>query len=196
VIVATNGYTDSLIPNLSKTILPIHPIQMASEPLPEEVIGDVLPQGHTISDSRRVIMYARREPDNRMIYGGHGTADTGRGIGGFDWLRKDVARVFPQLSHVKWTHHWGGHIAITQDHLPHMHEPQEGLLVGLGYNGRGVAMSNVMGRVLAQRVLGAGKDALAFPSSPVKTIPYRRFQVGGMGTAIWFMKLLDYLETR
>lgn len=196
VIVATNGYTDNLIPKLAKTILPIHPIQMASEPLHDDVIGAVLPEGHTISDSRRVIMYARREPDNRMIYGGHGTEDTGSGIGGFDWLRKDVARVFPQLATVKWDYHWGGRIAITEDHLPHLHEPKKGLLVGLGYNGRGVAMSNVMGRVLAERVLGKDKDALAFPSSPVKAIPYRMFQVGGMGTAVWFMKLLDYLETR
>ena len=196
VIVATNGYTDSLIPNLSKTIMPVHPIQMATDPLPDDVIGTVLPKGHTISDSRRVIMYARREPDNRMVYGGHGTEDTGRGMGGFDWLRKDLARVFPQLADVKWTYNWGGRIAITQDHLPHLHEPREGLLVGLGYNGRGVAMSNVMGRTLAERVLGAGPDTLAFPTSPVKTMPFRAFQLTGMGTAIWFMKLLDYLESR
>ena len=196
VIVATNGYTDSLIPQLSTTIMPVHPIQMATDPLPEDVIGAVLPEGHTISDSRRVIMYARREPDNRMVYGGHGTEDTGRGMGGFDWLRRDLARVFPQLAGVEWKYHWGGRIAITQDHLPHLHEPQEGLLVGLGYNGRGVAMSNVMGRVLAERVLGADKDKLAFPSSPIKAMPFRAFQLTGMGTAIWFMKLLDYLESR
>ena len=196
VIVATNGYTDSLIPQLAKSIMPVHPIQMATDPLPDEVIGAVLPEGHTISDSRRVIMYARREPDNRMVYGGHGTEDTGRGMGGFAWLRRDLARVFPQLADVTWKYHWGGRIAITQDHLPHLHEPQAGLLVGLGYNGRGVAISNVMGRTLAERVLGAGPDTLAFPTSRVKTMPFRGFQLTGMGTAIWFMKLMDYLESR
>jgi sarcosine oxidase len=196
VIVATNGYTDSLIPQLAKTIMPVHPIQMATDPLPDEVIGTVLPDGHTISDSRRVIMYARREPDNRMVYGGHGTEDTGRGMGGFAWLRRDLARVFPQLADVTWKYHWGGRIAITQDHLPHLHEPQAGLLVGLGYNGRGVAMSNVMGRTLAERALGAEANALAFPLAPIKAMPLRGFQLMGMGTAIWFMKLMDYLESR
>ena len=196
VIVATNGYSDDLIPKLSKSIIPITPIQIATDPLPESVIGNVLSEGHTISDSRRIIMYSRREPDNRMVYGGHGNILENGKIRGVDWLIKDAVRVFPQLRGVKWTYQWGGRIAITEDHLPHLHEPKSGLLVGLGYNGRGVAMSNVMGRVMAERVLGAAPDQLPFPTTPVKKVPMRAIQMGGMGTAIWFMRLLDYLETR
>ena len=55
---------------------------------------------HTISDSRRIIMYARREPDNRMVYGGHGQLDKSGNLRGFDWLIKDAIRVFPQLKDV------------------------------------------------------------------------------------------------
>ncbi len=109
---------------------------------------------------------------------------------------KDAVRVFPQLRGVKWRYSWSGRIAITDDHLPHLHEPKPGLLVGLGYNGRGVAMSNVMGRVLAQRVLGAAADSLAFPTTAIKEVPFRSVQVFGLGPAIWTMRLLDYLETR
>mgnify|MGYP001950899045 CR=1 FL=1 len=196
VIVATNGYTGDLIPALSKSIMPVTPIQIATESLPESVIGTVLPEGHTISDSRRVIMYARREPDNRMVYGSHGKILPSGEIGGVDRLIKDAVRVFPQLEGVDWTYKWGGRIAITDDHLPHLHEPQKGILVGLGYNGRGVAMSNVMGRVMADRVIGVDADALPFPVSPISKIPLRSVQMAGMGTAIWFMRLLDYLETR
>ena len=196
VIVATNGYTDSLIPKLSKTILPLTPIQIATDPLPEDVIGSVLPGGHTISDSRRVIMYARREPDNRMVYGGFGKVLPNGDFAGFDWLIKDAIRVFPQLRDVKWTHGWGGRVALTDDHLPHVHEPKDGLLVGLGYNGRGVAMSHVVGRVLAERALGKAADQLAFPTIPIKAYPYRALTQAGTGPAIWVMRLLDYLETR
>ncbi|MGB3243350.1 MAG: FAD-binding oxidoreductase [Sulfitobacter sp.] len=196
VIVATNGYTDNLIPKLAKSVIPVHPVQMATEALPPEVIDTILPQGHTISDSRRVIMYARREPGNRMVYGGHGKALPNGQIAGFDWLRRDAERVFPQLKGVGWSHRWGGRIAITDDHLPHLHEPRKGLLVGLGYNGRGVAMSNVMGRVMAERVLGKAGDALPFPTSPIKAIPFQGVQVRGLGSVVWFMKLMDYLETR
>lgn len=196
VIVATNGYSDSLIPNLAPSIIPVTTIQIATDPLPQETIGSVLSQGHTISDSRRVIMYARREPDDRMVYGSCGTVGRNGEIGGFDWLQRDAERVFPQLKGVAWTYRWGGRIALTEDHLPHLHEPQPGLVVGLGYNGRGVAMSHVMGRVLAERVLGADAGALAFPVTDVKPMAFRRIKGTVLGTAIWFMRLLDYLETR
>ncbi|MEM8572555.1 MAG: FAD-binding oxidoreductase [Pseudomonadota bacterium] len=196
VLVATNGYTDSLIPKLASSILPATPIQIATDPLPQEVIGSILPDGHTISDSRRVIMYARREPDNRVVYGGIGMRDLTGALGGFDWLVKDAERVFPQLKGLDWPHRWGGRIALTDDHLPHLHEPQDGILVGLGYNGRGVAMSHVMGRVMAQRVLGAAPEDLPFPVGPIKAFPNRAVKATGMATAIWVLRLMDYLETR
>lgn len=196
VVVATNGYSDTLVPGLANTIFPITPIQIATEPLPDEVIASILPQGHTISDSRRVIMYARREPDNRIVYGGHGEPDRNGALSGFDWLKRDAERVFPQLRGVGWTHRWGGRIAVTEDHLPHLHEPQPGLIAGLGYNGRGVAMSNVMGRVMAERILGAAPEDMPFPVSQIASIPLRRLKVLGMKPVIRWMKLLDYLETR
>ena len=196
VVVATNAYSDDLLPGLSKSIVPLTPIQIATEPLPDAVIGSILPEGHTISDSRRVIMYARREPDNRLVYGGLGRPDRGGQFSGYDWLQRDAERVYPQLGGVTWSHKWGGHIAITDDHLPHLHEPRPGLLVGLGYNGRGVAMSTVVGRLLSERVLGADANDLALPVSKIKPVFLRQGKMFGMGPAIWFMRLLDYLETR
>ncbi|WP_372573483.1 NAD(P)/FAD-dependent oxidoreductase [Ruegeria jejuensis] len=194
VIVATNGYSAALLPDLPKTIIPLTPIQIATAPLPDSVAAEILPEGHTISDSRRVIMYARREPDNRMVYGGLGRMDRRGGLSGFDWLKRDACRVYPQLEQAEWTHEWGGTIAITDDHLPHLHEPEPGLLIGLGYNGRGVAMSHVMGRVLAERALGAPPESLPFPITPPRRVPLRALKLAGMETAIRAMRLMDRLE--
>ena len=196
VVVATNGYSDQLVDGLNRSIIPLSPIQIATEPLPTSVIDDILPDGHTISDSRRVIMYARREPDNRVVYGGIGKAGRDGAFSGFDWLQKDAARVFPQLEGARWTHRWGGQIALTQDHLPHLHEPRPGVLVGLGYNGRGVAMANVMGRVMAERLLGAASHSLPFPTTEIRAVSLRAVKMFGLGTAIGFMRFLDWLETR
>ncbi|MBL4629455.1 MAG: FAD-binding oxidoreductase [Roseicyclus sp.] len=196
VVVATNGYSDGLVQGLASSVIPITPIQIATDPLPPDIIDEILPEGHTISDSRRVIMYARREPDNRMVYGGHGECDKQGNLSGFDWLVNDAERVFPQLRGVTWSHRWGGRIAVTEDHLPHLHEPQQGLIVGLGYNGRGVAMSNVMGRVMAERILGATPETLPFPVTKIAGIPLRNLKMIGMKHVIRWMKFLDYLETR
>ena len=196
VIFATNAYSDEALPKLAKSVLPLAPIQIATDPLAPEIIDAILPQGHTISDTRRIIMYARREPDNRMVFGGHGHLDRNNVVGGFEWLLRDVERIFPQLKGVNWRYRWGGKIAVTEDRLPHFHEPKPGLLAGLGYNGRGVAMSHVMGKLLAERVLGAQPESLPFPTTSLKAMPYRSIQLMEESTAIAWMRMLDKLESR
>lgn len=194
VILATNAYTDGLLQGLSKTFMPMIPIQIATDPLSEEQIAPILPGGQTISDTRRVIMYARREPGNQMVFGGLGRLTWSGDVDGYDWLARDASRIFPTLATVDWKYRWCGRIAITADRLPHFHEPKKGLIAGLGYNGRGVAMSLVMGRVLAERALGASPEVLPFPVSSVRSMPFRATQMMGKGFAIWWMRLLDRLE--
>lgn len=113
-------------------------------------------------NKRRIIMYARRQADDRMVFGGHGHLDQNGQAGGFDWLVRDVEIIFPQLKGVNWRYRWGDKIAVTDDRLPHFYEPHQGLIAGLGYNGREVAMSHVMGKLLAERALGEKPGNLPF----------------------------------
>ncbi len=196
VVLATNGYTDSLFTGLASTIMPLVPIQIATDALDDRQLENILPKGHTISDSRRIIMYARREPGNQFIYGGLGRLAPSGKIAGFDWLVNDAERVFPVLKGVHWKYRWGGKIALTSDHLPHLHEPKNGLIAGLGYNGRGVAMSNVVGRIIAERVLGAEQQSLELPITDIKKYPFKAVQMVGKGAVINWMRFLDFVETR
>ena len=61
---------------------------------------------------------------------------------------------------MEWTHAWGGDVALTRDHLPGLHLLAPGVMAGLGYNGRGVGMATVMGKVLADWASGEPDDAL------------------------------------
>ena len=196
VVLATNGYTDGLLPGLARSVLPLHPVQIATDPLSDDQIGAILPDGHTISDTRRMIMYARRGPGNRAVFGGIGFRRPLGGLAGRRWLLQDVAKVFPSLRSVKWTYFWGGKIALTADRIPHLHEPAPGMVTGLGYNGRGVAMSLVMGRILADRVSGAAPEVLPFPISPIKPFAFRETQRAGSGIAMSLMRLRDAMEFR
>jgi sarcosine oxidase len=139
-------------------------------------------------------MYCRREPAGQFIYGGMGYRTPAGGVGGWSWLYKDAARIFPSLKGVKWSYRWGGTIAVTPDRVPHMYEPQPGLICGLGYNGRGVAMSLVMGREMARRALGAATENLPFPLAPIKPYPFREPQVLGAGVAMSYWRMLDQRE--
>lgn len=196
VLLATNGYTDGLFKGLKASILPLNPIQIATDPLEQAEVAPVLPDGHTISDTRRLIMYARREPDDRIVFGGIGYRKPFGGTAGFHHLLQDARRIFPSIRPESWRYRWSGQIALTKDRVPHFHEPAPGLVAGLGYNGRGVAMSIVMGRVLAERVLGTDREQLPFPVSPIRPMAFRNLQIVGAGAAMSAMRVRDKLEFR
>ena len=196
IIVATNGYSDALVPKLKGSVLPLTPVQMATEPLPPEQIDTIMKSGQTVSDTRRMIIYTRREPDNRIVFGGMGYRRPLAGIGGFNWMKKDVLRCFPTLRGVNWAYQWGGQIALTDDRVPHLHEPAPGLIAGLGYNGRGVAMSRVIGQVMAERALGKDQGQLSLPVATLTSYPFRTPQILGAGLAMAWMRYLDEREAR
>lgn len=196
IILATNGYSGSLSKPVMQSVLPLVPVQIATDPLPAGVISSILSGGQTISDTRRMIMYARREPDNRMVFGGIGYRQPLGGTGGFSWLLRDAKRVFPALSKVEWPYRWSGQIAMTDDHIPHFHEPEPGMLAGLGYNGRGVAMASLMGKWLAARALGADPHQLPIPCSKAEPLDWRTTQVLGACIAMPLMRIRDQMEWR
>jgi glycine/D-amino acid oxidase-like deaminating enzyme len=193
VLLCTNGYTDALWPGLARSVVSLTAVQVASEPLPDDVRDSILPGGQTLSDTRRTILYGRREPDGRMLLGSIGQGDAGR-TADFERVRREAARVFPQLAGAKWRYQWGGRVAMTEDHLPHLHEPAPGLLAGLGYNGRGVAMAIVMGRALAERALGKDAADLPFPVTPVRPYPFGGLTGVGIPLAIAWLGLRDRLD--
>jgi hypothetical protein len=82
---------------------------------------------------------------------------------------------------------------MTRDHLPHLHELAPGLLAGLGYNGRGVAMATVMGRLLAQRALGASVVELGFPVTPVLPLPLHALSGAAARATIQYLRIVDGL---
>ncbi|GIT92208.1 FAD-dependent oxidoreductase [Jannaschia pagri] len=194
VVVATNGYSDGLVPGLKRSVLTLHPIQIATDPLPEERLQSILPEGHTISDTRRLIMYARREATGQIVFGGIGFNLWGLGRRGYAWLMQDAPKIFPSLRGVTWRYRWGGRIALTADRVPHLHEPMPGLTVGLGYNGRGVAMSSIMGGELARRASGIPASDLTFPVTDISPYPAARLQSLGAGLGMAALRMRDRLD--
>lgn len=196
VLLCTNGYTDGLWPGLEETIVPLISAQAATETLPESTLAEILVNRETLADTRRVVFYTRKVDRCRLVFGSRGNSDFAGEDADVARMRAGIARVFPQLSGVRVEFCWGGRIARTPDHLPHLHEPAPGLLIGLGYNGRGVAMSTVMGRVLAERVLGKPAEELIFPTTPLRRIPLHRFRRLGVHVATGWFDLRDELDVR
>jgi len=58
-----------------------------------------------------------------------------------------------------------------------------------GYNGRGVAMANLMVRVLAERAMGKPPAEAVFPTTSLKNYPFSRLKFPGVPPAMCWMCL-------
>jgi glycine/D-amino acid oxidase-like deaminating enzyme len=193
VIVATDAYTGRLIDSLRRTLIPVPSLQVATEPLCAALRQSILPQGQSASDTWQLLRYFRLDPTGRLVMGSRGTFGNVPVAVAARHHYRAVREIYPQLAGVHFEFHWGGLVAMTRDHLPHLHEIAPGLLTGLGYNGRGVAMATVMGRVLARWALGTNAAELDFPVTSLEPIPLHRFNQIGARLAIQGLRAVDGL---
>jgi glycine/D-amino acid oxidase-like deaminating enzyme len=173
VILATNGYTDGLWPRLRQTVIAANSFQVATERLPDALRRTVLPEGHVASDTRKLLLYYRCDHDGRLIMGGRGSFREPTGPRDFRHLEKVITRVFPQLEGLRCEFHWSGRIALTRDHIPHVHRPAPGLTILLGYNGRGVAMATTLGKLVALNLIAPADHPFRFRSR--QSVRFRSF---------------------
>jgi glycine/D-amino acid oxidase-like deaminating enzyme len=193
VILATDAYTDRLADPLRRTLIPVPSFQVATEPIPENLRKTLLPEGQSASDTWHLLRYFRLDSTGRLIMGSRGTFADVPVAGAARHHYRAVREIYPQLEGIRYEYHWGGLVAMTRDHLPHLHQVAPGLLAGLGYNGRGVAMATVMGRILADWALGTPAAELAFPVTPLAPIPMHRFNQLGARIAIQCLRAMDGL---
>ena len=173
VVLATNGYTDDLWPQLRKSIINANSFQVATEPLAESVRRSILPEGHVTSDARNLLLYYRIDHTGRLIMGGRGSfrePDPSQ-PGNWSHLENVVGKLFPQAAGVPIAYRWCGHVAITRDYMPHLHEPAPGLLIDIGCQGRGVGLQTRMGQALAEYIATGNQQALPVAPSSIKPFP-------------------------
>jgi glycine/D-amino acid oxidase-like deaminating enzyme len=192
-ILATNGYTGDLWPGLRRSLVPVYSAIAATEPLPEALARTVMPTKSVLYEIGSVTVYYRLDPDNRLLMGGRGVQHDIAGPEPIRYLIDYAIRLWPGLKGVKWTHGWNGQLAITPDHYPHIHEPADGVLVCLGYNGRGVAMSSAMGPELARRTLGGPAADIAMPITGIKEIPFHALWRSGVAARVAYGRIRDSL---
>jgi glycine/D-amino acid oxidase-like deaminating enzyme len=197
VVLGTNAYTDiagSLWRGLAQTVVPVYSYLVASRPLPDSLRRTILPKGQGVSDTRRLLRYFRLDPAGRMIMGGRGKFRESRRQGDYGAVIRSAVELYPALRDCAWEFVWGGKVALTLDHLPHLHELASGVYAGLGYNGRGVAMATLMGKWLAMRAQGASDREIPFPATPLRPVPFHRWRRPFIALAVAWKRALDRLD--
>ncbi|MBP0593779.1 FAD-binding oxidoreductase [Paraburkholderia sp. LEh10] len=191
VLIATNGYTDGLWPGLKQTVIAANSFMLATEPLPPSIGATVLGGGEVASDSRRLLLYFRKDAAGRLLLGGRGPFSDPDSARSWAHLERSLVRLFPQAEGVRIGHRWAGRVAVTRDGIPHLHMPAPGLTIALGYNGRGIAMATALGQELAGHLMG--HRPLRFPVSPIRPIPFHGLQRLYFAAAVTWYRAMDVL---
>jgi glycine/D-amino acid oxidase-like deaminating enzyme len=192
VVLATNGYTDLLWPELRRSIVPLFGAIAASAPLGEAMSRCILPDRPVLYESGHVTVYYRIDAQQRLLIGGRGPMREIAAVSAIPHLTRYARRLWPVLDGVEWTHAWGGRLAMTRDHYPHVHEPAPGVLVCVGYNGRGVAMATVMGAALARRTAHP-REPFDMPITDLRPIAMHALWPLAVKAAIVSGRVRDYL---
>ncbi|MFM8752144.1 MAG: NAD(P)/FAD-dependent oxidoreductase, partial [Actinomycetota bacterium] len=113
-------------------------------------------------EGSHLINYAQRTSDNRIAIGGRGATypfasrlrhEKEMTPHVHNHLRKLVQEWFPLLRGVRFTHSWGGAVAITRDWEPYVQfNGQSGFGHLGGYAGDGVTMSYLASKILAHLI--------------------------------------------
>jgi glycine/D-amino acid oxidase-like deaminating enzyme len=172
VFVATNGYTDGVVPALRRRIIPIGSYIIASEPLPEELARDLSPKGRAFFDTKNFLYYWHVSADRRMIFGGRAsmmptTIDRTAAI-----LHRGLLEVHPQLTGRRIEYAWGGNVGFTFDRMPHVGRTKEGVAYAMGCCGTGVALMTHLGTRVGAWLAGGEAPALTKLTFPLVPAPY------------------------
>jgi len=163
-------------------VLPATSNIIVTRPLTEAEWHDVgMLTTRVYSDTRKLLFYWRRLPDDRLLFGGRaGVLDTPASLRRCRRrLEAHVAAKWPALRGVASEYFWSGKVCLSYDLMPHVNraDGDPSVAYALAYQGSGVAMSTYCGGLVADLV--AGKDVprdtpLTAATLPRFPLPYLR----------------------
>ena len=151
--------------NPGREFIPLYSLMIASEALSEEIWDQIgVKDRFTFAEGTHLVNYAQRTADNRLAIGGRGASypfgsklieEKEMTYSVHQSLERMAKRWFPVLKNVKFTHAWGGAVAITRNWEPYVQfDKSTGFARLGGYAGDGVTMSYLASKILADLIVG------------------------------------------
>jgi gamma-glutamylputrescine oxidase len=197
VVVACNGYLDSILGSKKNKFMPINNYVVATEPLGEKRARQIIKNNYAVCDTRFIIDYYRFSEDWRMIFGGGETFTSNFVKNATSFVSKRMIKVFPQLQNVKIDYSWGGTLAITVNRLPHFGTLMNNKVsYAFGYSGHGLALSVLAGKLIGENIHGDHERFKFFSDINHMSIPLGSiFRRPIYSSAILYYKVRDYLNS-
>ena len=171
-VLATNAFQHQFA-EFRRQVKPVWSYAMVSEPVPDRWLEELpWPGREGFVEMRNFVLFARLTAENRILIGG-GPAPYfyGRDMndshmrheGSQEALRAAFERYFPGWHGLRFTHAYGGCVAVTRDLVPHIGRLGSGAYYGYGYCGNGIAATHAAGKALRDLILGRDTDYSNLP---------------------------------
>lgn len=171
VALCCNAYGNPVVQPLRTRIMPVGTYIIATEPLGERRMTDLMRENIAVADINFVLDYFRRSADLRLLFGGpvsysgHDASDTSRAT------RRRMLRVFPQLADLRIEYAWGGYVDITMSRAPDFGRLAPHVYYMQGFSGHGLALAGVAGKLAAEAIAGQAERFDLYSRLPHRNFP-------------------------
>ncbi|MDX1425452.1 MAG: FAD-binding oxidoreductase [Kiloniellales bacterium] len=190
-ILCGNAYLGDLVPAIRRYYAPLGSYIVATEPLGARA-AQVIPADCAVFDSNHLLSYYRLSADGRLLFGGRTAVSP---LGEPDprgFLGARIRALFPQIADAGLAYAWGGQLAMTASRMPQVGRLGGRVSFAHGYSGEGVAMSGLVGQVLAEAVAGQMERFDIFARLPHRVFPGGRLlQKPALALALLWFRLCD-----
>ncbi|MEO6958901.1 MAG: FAD-binding oxidoreductase, partial [Burkholderiaceae bacterium] len=176
-----------------RRIVPVSAAVIATAPLSRDEMQKILPQQHLVTDTRNLVNYFRRVPGDRLLFGGRGSLTGKEGDRYYQHLVHCLHRAYPSLRDVAIDYHWSGNVAVTLDDFPHIGAIGNRVFYAMGYGGRGVVLTSLLGKHLARYATGERPMLGPMSDARFSRIPFNGLRIPIMNSVAVYYKLRDYL---
>ncbi len=194
VLLCGEAYLGNTVQPLAKRVMPASTQVMATRPLDDEMLKEVLPADTSVADCRNILDYFRLSADKRMIFGG-GVVYGGTTPADIEKkLRRNMEKVFPQLKGIQVDYAWSGNMAITSNRYVQVGELEPNVYFAHGFAGHGLNNTHSFGRIMADVLVEKRDEYEAFAKVPSLSFPGgQQFRVPYSVAGSWWYGLRDYL---
>jgi len=155
VVLCGNAYLGDLVAPLASRVLPSSSSMIATAPLPDALVQQVMPGDLAVCDPRTALDYFRLSADKRMLFGGlsNYTGLEPRDLEGV--MRRKMEKVFPELEGIGIDYNWSGQMGIGLNRMPQLGYLADNICYIQAYSGHGVAPTHIIARVTAEMIDGS-----------------------------------------
>ena len=165
IVVATNGfYQEGLIPQIDGRVLPVISNVIVTRKLTDDELNlHNFKTNSPITNSRNLLYYYRKLPDNRILFGTRGDfkGSDQSNLNRSKDMEKFLKNIFPKWSNVSIDYNWRGLIALSQKLTPSVGKIEnEEIYYGFGYSGVGVSAAPWTGKQLSKIICSSNSKDL------------------------------------